>query len=101
MFKQPVAGLAGQGEGRVLVVGDARVPHHPAMLKEVGLLGHAAGGVDRRPGTPNTHTHLHYEDILMHTCIMYCFSRVSSSIATMVAMLLETEDLIIKNKYNK
>lgn len=53
VFEQPVAGLAGQGEGSVLVVGNTRVAHHPSLLQEVGLLRHAADGVHRCPSTPD------------------------------------------------
>lgn len=56
MLLEPVAGLAGQQEGAVLVVGDARVPECAAVLLEVGLLGNGAGPIYGGTGTPAVRT---------------------------------------------
>lgn len=53
---QPVASLAGQREGAVLVVGDARVPEHAAVLLEVGLVGEGASPVHGGAGAPAART---------------------------------------------
>lgn len=53
---QPVASFAGQREGAVLVVGDARVPEHAAVLLEVGLVGDGASPVDGGTGAPAART---------------------------------------------
>lgn len=52
MLQQFVAGLAGQGESTVLLVGDAGVPLRAAVLQEVRLLRHAAGPVHSSAPVP-------------------------------------------------
>lgn len=56
MLLEPVAGLAGQQEGAVLVVWDTRVPERAAVLLEVGLLGNGAGPIYGGTGTPAVRT---------------------------------------------
>lgn len=56
MLLQPVASLAGQREGAVLVVRDARVSEGAAVLLEVGLVGDGAGPVDGGAGAPAART---------------------------------------------
>lgn len=51
MFEQPVPGLAGQREGAVLVVRDARVSERAALLEE-RLLSRAARPVHSGSGAP-------------------------------------------------
>lgn len=53
---QPVASLAGQREGAVLVVWDARVPERAAVLLEVRLVGDGAGPVHGGTGAPAART---------------------------------------------
>lgn len=56
MLLQPVASLAGQREGAVLVVWDARVSERAAVLLEVGLVGDGAGPVHGSTGAPAART---------------------------------------------
>lgn len=53
---QPVASLAGQREGAVLVVWDARVSERAAVLLEVGLVGDGAGPIHGSTGAPAAST---------------------------------------------
>lgn len=63
MLQQFVAGLAGQGESTVLLVGDAGVPLRSTVLQEVRLMRHAAGSVHGSAPVPveNRHRLLHPE----------------------------------------
>lgn len=52
VLQQLLLGLAGQAEGTVMGVGDARVAERSAQLLEVGFLDRVPAGVHGRGGVP-------------------------------------------------